>query len=57
MISQLNQQLASANATAGTYETVAAVFVIIAVVLAVFSVYQLRSRPKAKIASGTEETK
>jgi len=48
MISQLNQQLSSANATSQTYEAVAAVFVIIALGLVAFSVYQMRKKPKTK---------
>jgi hypothetical protein len=48
MISQLNDQLASANTTAQTYETDAAVFVLIAVALAAFSIYQMRKKAKMK---------
>ena len=54
MINQLNQQLTSANTTAETYEAVAAVFVIIAVASAAFSIYQMRSRANMK---DTNETK
>jgi hypothetical protein len=46
MISQLNQQLASANAASQTYEAVALCFAIAAVALAVFIVYQMRTKPK-----------
>jgi hypothetical protein len=56
-ISQLNQQLTSANTTAQTYKAVAAVFVIIAVALAAFSIYQMRSKAKMKNISETKGTK
>jgi len=54
MISQLNQQLSSANATSQTYEAVAAVFVIIALGLIAFSVYQTRKKPKTKETADTK---
>ena len=55
-ISQLNQQLTSANTTAQTYEAVAAVFVVIALALAAFSIYQMRNKAKTKGASETGES-
>jgi hypothetical protein len=55
MISQLNQQLTSANSTAQTYEAVAVVFVIIALALAAFSIYQTRSKAKMKRTGTSEE--
>jgi hypothetical protein len=44
MISQLNQQLTSTNGTTQTYQMAAVVFVIIAVALAAFSIYQLKKQ-------------
>ena len=44
MINQLDQQLTSANGTVQTYQIVSVVFVIIAVALAAFNVYQLRRK-------------
>lgn len=55
-ISQLNQQLASASTTAQTYEGVAAVFVIIAIALAAFSIYQMRKKTKVKETVDTEKS-
>jgi exonuclease VII large subunit len=51
MISQLNQQLTSANTAAQTYEAVAAIFIIGAVALAGFSIYQKRNKSKIKNVS------
>jgi hypothetical protein len=48
MINQLNQQLTSANDTAQTYQMVAVGSVIVAVALAAFSIYQLRSKDKTQ---------
>lgn len=56
-ISQLNQQLTSANSTTQTYQTVAAVFVIIAVALAAFTIYRMRSKEKTKNTSETQTAK
>lgn len=56
-INQLNQQLTSANATAQTYQTVAAVFVIIAMALAAFSIYQVGRKGKTQKKSETKASK
>jgi hypothetical protein len=56
-INQLNQQLASANATAQTYQTVAIVLVIIAAALAAFSIYQMRSRGKMQKSDESKASK
>jgi hypothetical protein len=53
-ISQLNLQVTSANTTTQTYQTVAAVFIIITVTLAAlaaFTIYQMRNKEKTKNAS------
>ena len=55
MISQLNQQVASANMTAQTYQAVAAVFIIITVLLAAFSIYQMSRKSKAKATGEAKE--
>jgi len=47
-ISHLNQQLTSADTSAQTYEAVAAVFIIMALPLAAFSIYQIRNKTKMK---------
>ena len=57
MISQLNQQLTSANGTTQTYQMVTVVFVIIAVALAAFSIYQLRSKGKTQEKGETKTSK
>ena len=57
MISQLNQQLTSTNGKSQTYQTVAVVFVIIAVALAAFSIYQLRSKGKTQEKGETKASK
>jgi uncharacterized protein HemX len=51
-----NQQLTSANTTAHTYEAVAPVFVIIAVALVGFSIYQMRNKSKTKNVREEKET-
>jgi hypothetical protein len=52
MVSQLNGQLSSANTTAQTYETATTILVVIVVLLAALSIYEIRSKQKMK--SGTE---
>jgi preprotein translocase subunit SecG len=56
-ISQLNQQLTSANRTTQTYQTVAGVFVIIALALAALTIYQMKSKEKTKNTSESETAK
>ena len=54
MISQLDQQLTSANASAQRYESVAAVLAFIAVGLGAFNVYQISRRKMRDKADTTE---
>jgi hypothetical protein len=57
MLSQLNQQLTSANGTVQTYQIVAIGSVIIAGALAAFSIYQLKSKGKTRRRSETKASK
>jgi len=57
MINQLNQQLTSANATTQTYQMILVVFVITAVALAVFNLYQSRSKEKMQKTNETKTAK
>ena len=56
-ISQLNQQLTSTSTTAQTYEMAAVFFAIIAVALAAFSIYQMRSKGKPQKTGETKASK
>jgi hypothetical protein len=58
-ISQLNQELTSASTATQTYETVAGVFIIVAVALVALAIYQMRRKEKTKntIELGKPETK
>lgn len=48
-INQLNQQLVSANSATQTYQTLALGLAIVAISLAVFSIYQWRNKEKVRI--------
>jgi hypothetical protein len=54
-INQLNQQLASANGNTQTYQALAVGFVILAAILAVFTVLRGRNQPQAAKAHTTEQ--
>jgi len=56
-IDQLNQQLIYANRRAQTYQILAVTFGVVAAALAVFSVYQKRTRHKKQSPVSTEESK